>query len=466
MTTCFIEATDRLSIPLVLVSKDNLDAWFETQPASVSQWLKTSDFKAKPYTYCLIPDEAGHIKMVVIGIKHAEDPWGLGFCAAKLPAGVYHIAEIFGESLSAKHKQRLSLSWILGAYHFDVYREKKERHLATLLVPKEVDMAALEAMQASYTLVRDLINLPAEDANPAELAKRSLNIAKEFKASSAHEITGDTLLKKNLGAIHAVGRASIHAPRLVEFMWGEVSHPRLVLVGKGVSFDSGGLDLKTASGMALMKKDMGGAALALGLARLIMHHRLPVHLHVLLPLVENAVSNNSYRPGDVIKMHKGLTVEVSNTDAEGRLILADALSYAHGQGKADLIMDFATLTGAARVAVGTEVPAFFTPDESIASQLMAASESTQEMLWRLPLYEGYENYLESPIADLKNASSESYAGAITAALFLQHFVSPDTPWLHIDFMGWNVRTRPGRPEGGEAQGLQALFHFVSERYAG
>ena len=316
-------------------------------------------------------------------------------------------------------------------------------------------------MRAAY-LVRDLVNTPAEDMMPQHLAEAARALAEEFGAQFT-EIVGDELLVRNYPLVHAVGRASVHAPRLLDLRWGDPAHPRLTLVGKGVCFDSGGLDIKPASGMRWMKKDMGGAAHVLGLARLVMATGLPVRLRVLVPTVENAISGSSFRPGDVIRSRKGLTVEIENTDAEGRLVLCDALAEA-GTEEPALLIDFATLTGAARVALGTDLPGFFTNDDALADALALAGEAERDPVWRLPLFKPYRRELESQVADLLNCSTNGFGGAITAALFLQRFVPKGIDWLHFDLNAWNVSERAGRPKGGEAMGLYATFRYLEQRF--
>jgi leucyl aminopeptidase len=314
---------------------------------------------------------------------------------------------------------------------------------------------------SSVTLARDLINTPAGDLLPSTLAAAVQRVAAEFDAHFSVTV-GDELIQAGHGAIHAVGRASVDAPRLADLSWGDPSHPHVVLIGKGVCFDSGGLDIKPAAGMRSMKKDMGGAAIALGLARLIMANRLPVHLRLLIPAVENAIAGNAFRPGDVLRTHKGITVEIDNTDAEGRLVLCDALSLAVTQDPV-LVVDYATLTGAARTAVGPEIAAMFTNDDTVAAGIEAAARRTDDAVWRLPLHADYAPMLKSTIADTVNSAASPYAGAITAALFLEKFVD-STPWVHFDVMAWNVRDRPGRPEGGEAMALRAVFDYLASRF--
>ena len=317
-------------------------------------------------------------------------------------------------------------------------------------------------MLEAITLVRDLINTPAEDMMPEQLAAAVLALGQTFNADVT-QIIGDDLLRQNYPVIHIVGRASTHAPRLIDLRWGDPTHPKLTLIGKGVCFDSGGLDLKPANGMRLMKKDMGGAAHAIGLAQLIMSTGLPVRLRLLVAAVENAVSGNAFRPGDVVRSRQGISIEIDNTDAEGRLILCDALADA-ATDQPDLMVDFATLTGAARVAVGTEVPAFFTTSDALAQALMDAAVQQHDPIWRLPLHRPYRQMLDSKIADIANSASSPFGGAITAALFLQEFVPDSLHWVHFDLMAWNNRNRPGRPEGGEAMGLRAVFECLQQRY--
>jgi leucyl aminopeptidase len=358
--------------------------------------------------------------------------------------------------------ERALVGWGLGAYQFTRYRTEVQPS-ARLAIPQKCSAAAVQNQVEAIYLIRDLINTPAEDMMPEQLADAMARLAREF-GGELQQMVGEELLANNFPAIHAVGRASQRAPRLIDLRWGDESHPKLTLVGKGVCFDSGGLDLKSAKGMRLMKKDMGGAAHAIGLARLVMTAALPVRLRVVVPAVENAVSGNALRPGDIIRTRKGLTVEIDNTDAEGRLILCDALAEG-GREKPDLMLDFATLTGAARTALGTDIPAVFCPEDAIASRLLASAEREQDPLWRLPLYQPYRALLESKIADLVNASDSPYAGAITAALFLREFVPEETSWAHFDMMAWNLASRPGRPEGGEAMGIRATFGYLVERFA-
>jgi len=456
---CLLDHKPDTAIPLSLVVERSFKEWLDGQEEGLRRWVTSTGFTAKPGSVCLLPSASGALAAVAAGITSADDPWACGGLSTTLPQGDYYLA---GE-WSAAGKERLALGWGLGAYQFTRYRQAKPP-TARLSVDSTCDLRQVRAQIQAIGLVRDLINTPAEDLMPEHLADTMIVLGKEFGAR-VEQVVGDALLEQNFPAIHAVGRASVHAPRLLDLRWGEEDNPRLTLVGKGVCFDSGGLDLKSANGMRLMKKDMGGAAHALGLARLIMSTGLPVRLRVLVAAVENAVAGNALRPGDVIRSRKGLTIEIDNTDAEGRLILCDALAEGATE-QPELLIDFATLTGAARVALGTEVPALFSNSDELAAGLLAAAEAQQDPLWRLPLYNPYREMLDSKIADIANAANAPYAGAITAALFLREFVPEETAWAHVDVMAWNTRSRPGRPEGGEAMGIRAVSHYLRQRFGG
>jgi leucyl aminopeptidase len=446
----------RPPIDIVPVASGDFQKWLKGCDAKLRRWIKSSDFRAAPASHRLVPSADGSLASVLAGIGDADDPFALGHLPAELPAGNYRIAADWPED----RLERAAIGWALGAYQFTRYK-KREALKAKLVVEPAARLGRVRGQVAALYQVRDLVNTPAEDMMPEHLADAVKNMAKTFHAS-VREIVGDALLTKNFPAIHAVGRAASHAPRLIDLRWGEKNHPKLTLVGKGVCFDSGGLDLKTASGMRLMKKDMGGAAHAIGLAHMIMSAGLPVRLRMLVPAVENAVAGNAYRPGDVIISRKGLTIEIDNTDAEGRVILCDALTEAAAESP-DLIIDFATLTGAARVALGTDLPAMFCNRDELAEALAESAERVHDPLWRLPLHRPYRELIDSRIADILN-SGGPYGGAITAALFLQDFVPAETPWMHFDLMAWNLRSRPGRPEGGEAMGLRALLDYLAKRY--
>ena len=443
---------------LLPVVESQFAAWLEGQDEALRRWLTTSGFKARPGHFSLIPGADGSLKAVVVGISRVDDLWALGGLPAALPEGDYALD---AAGLDARPIERLTLGWALGAYQFVRYKQAK-RAMARLVLHPACDTGRIEKVVTAITLVRDLINTPAEDLMPEQLAEATQALAQEFGATFEQSV-GEELLARNYPLIHAVGRASVHPPRLLDLRWGDPAHPQVTLVGKGVCFDSGGLDLKPSSAMRLMKKDMGGAATALGLARLMMSAGLPIRLRVLIAAVDNAVAGNAFRPGDVIRSRQGLTVEIHNTDAEGRLILCDALSEAARE-QPELLIDFATLTGAARVALGTEVPALFCNDEVLAAELLAAAEREQDPCWRLPLHQPYREMLDSKIADIANASDSSYAGAITAALFLKEFVPDGLRWAHVDLMAWNLKTQPGRAEGGEAMALRAVFAALEERY--
>ena len=459
MREWLVEHRPEDSIAIVPVAEDTFNEWLKQQDQSLQHWVTGTEFRGKPGSISLVPGRDGEFTTVIAGISSLADPWALGSLPGLLPGGCYFI----DAPLSPPMMERLAIGWGLGAYQFTRYKES-QRGIASLAIDSAGDTQRIRDQVQAITLVRDLINTPAQDMMPEHLADAMIALAGEFGAQ-VEQIVGDELLEQNFPAIHAVGRASVHAPRLIGLHWGEEHHPKLTLVGKGVCFDSGGLDLKTATGMRLMKKDMGGAAHALGLARLIMSARLPVRLRVLVPAVENAVSGNAFHPGDVIRSRKGLTIEIDNTDAEGRVILCDALAEG-GADAPDLIIDFATLTGAARVALGTEMPALFTNSDEVAADLLEAASLEQDPIWRLPLFAPYRELLDSKIADLANSTSQPFGGAITAALFLQEFVPKGVPWAHVDVMAWNTRSRPGRPEGGEAMGLRAVFRYLSQRYGG
>ncbi|WP_336407570.1 leucyl aminopeptidase family protein [Tahibacter soli] len=426
----------------------------ELGPAA-KRWAEAHGFKPDAGAMLALPDDTGGVRGVLVGISRGDDAYALASLPQRLPAGDYRLA---GGKLDA---ERAALGWGLGAYQFTRYR-KARREPARLAVEPAVLKAVAPMLDAAYQ-VRDLINTPTQDMGPAELAGAVADLAKA-NGAKYREWVDDALIKNNFPTIHAVGRASHRAPRLAELTWGKKG-PHVVIVGKGVCFDTGGLDLKPADGMRWMKKDMGGAAHAIGLARLVMQAKLPVRLTLLIPAVENAVSGNAYRPGEVITTRAGITVEIDNTDAEGRLVLCDALAYA-AESKPDLILDFATLTGAARVALGPDLPALFANRDDLADGLIAAGRDTQDPLWRMPLWRPYLTMLESSIADIANAGPSRHAGAVTAALYLERFVPESIAWAHLDVYSWNDGERPGKPKGGEAQGLRGYFAFLRKRYGG
>ncbi|HEV7368057.1 leucyl aminopeptidase family protein [Arenibaculum sp.] len=445
------------AVPLTLVAKPALDAWREAQPPRLRAWAEQAGFKAEAGGICLVPDDEGRLARVLAGLGDGEDPWAAGSLPGALPPGCYRLDPEPEPAAATRH----ALAWALGSYAFTRYR-RKEKTFASLVWPQGADRAAVERAAGATHLVRDLVNTPAGDLGPAELAEAALDLAREFGAE-ATVVVGDDLLAGNWPAVHAVGRASTRAPRLVDLAWGEAGAPLVAVIGKGVCFDTGGLDIKPSSAMLNMKKDMGGAAHALGLARMVMAAKLPVRLRVLIPAVENSISGDAFRPMDVLRTRKGLTVEVGNTDAEGRLILCDALHEA-AQDRPDLMIDFATLTGAARVALGPDLPALFCNDDALAADLLAAGAEVADPLWRLPLHRGYRRMLDSKVADINNTGSGGHAGAITAALFLQAFVPDGVRWAHLDTFAWNQSSRPARPEGGEALGMRAAFRLLEQYY--
>ncbi len=455
LPSCYTGASDQ-AIPLIPVDQTMLQDWLKNTPEASRQWVVINGFKAKAGSHCAIPADKGGISCVLYGVEGTPDIWSLGDAVNQLPTADYQLKCDW----SKEQQYQVALGWGLGAYRFTDYKTD-ETEPARLVVGTSADQLASELTALSR--VRDLINTPPEDMMPPQLSGVTQKLAAQFGATF-HEISGDALLAENYPAIHAVGRASIHAPRLLRFEWGRPDHPRLALVGKGVCFDSGGLDLKPANGMRLMQKDMGGAAHVLGLAELIMSAELSVHLDVMIPAVENAVSGKAFHPGDVLETRAGISVEVENTDAEGRLVLCDALAEVCHHDP-ELVIDFATLTGAARVAVGTEIGCFFSNDPKMADAIYQSGEIMHDPVWQLPLHTPYEAQIESRVADVLNCSSTPFGGAITAALFLQKFISPQTPWLHFDVMAWNKRKRPGRPEGGEAMGIRAVFAYLQALYS-
>lgn len=447
------------STPIRLVNLELFNQLLPKQSAATQMYLKNLNFKGEQ-GFAYIPGAKGQIEQIWIGSKNTADMWALGHCPFQLPEGIYQLATDFAESLTDAQLKNLILGFALGAYKFSRYK-KLERLPAQLMLPQSIDSKEILALYQASVLTRDLINFPTSDLHPLDLAAVASDLATKYRANFKL-IEDDELLDKNYPSIYTVGQASFFPPCLIDFSWGHPKNPKLTLVGKGVCFDSGGLDIKSSSNMLLMKKDMGGAAHALGLAQLIMQLKLPVRLRVLIPAVENVISGNAFKPGDVIKTRKGLTVEVGNTDAEGRLILCDALAEAASD-KPDLIIDFATLTGAARSAVGTDISAFFTNRDELAEPLNQAALATQDPIWRLPLYAPYKDLMKSYLADWNNAGNSPYAGAITAALFLEAFVD-QVAWIHFDFMAWNLIDRPGRPLGGEAMTIRAMWQFLKDRY--
>ena len=435
-----------------LLGAPELDGWLAAQPARTRASLAAQRFAGKPGTHAIVAGD-GEDWSVVAAVAEPASPWALAKLAEALPPGSYRVEGSLPPPLG----------WLLGQYRFTRYREADDAEPRILLTPDAAGIEEAVRLAEATALVRDLVNTPASDCGPAELEAAAEELAKRHGAIVTVR-RGDELAR-GYPMVHAVGRAAARdrAPRLIELAWGDPRHPRVALVGKGVSFDTGGLDIKPSAGMRLMKKDMGGAAHALALADLVMAARLPVRLHLLIPAVENAVSADAFRPGDVLRSRKGLSVENTNTDAEGRLILGDALTRA-GEESPELILDFATLTGAARVALGPDLPPLFTDDEALARDLLAAARAEVDPLWRMPLWNGYDELLKSDVADLVNAPDGGFAGAITAALFLRRFVPAGVAWAHLDVFAWRPTAKPGRPKGGDAYGLRAAYAMLKARY--
>jgi leucyl aminopeptidase len=441
--------------PILATDVKRLARTLEGLSGAERRWAESQGFDGSPDTFCAIPDGKGGVSSILAGVRDGTDPWALAALPMKLPKGRYAL----GKGAVNLAPEAAAFGWDLGSYQFTRYR-KARRKAADLQVEASGRVREALEMAQAVRLVRDLVNTPTEDLGPEHLSDAVREQAELFGAEF-DEWVGDELLAQNFPAIHAVGRAASRPPRLLELNWGNAKHPRLAIVGKGVCFDTGGLDIKGAEGMRLMKKDMGGAAHALALARLVMQRKLPYRLQLLIPAVENAISGNAYRPGDVVRTRKGHNVEIGNTDAEGRVILCDALAYAVEQ-KPRTIIDFATLTGAARVALGPELPVMFANDDKLAERLLQAAAKVDDPIWRLPLWRNYRRLFSSDIADFNNSGRGGFAGAIVGALFLDYFVPEDIPWVHFDAFSWNDASRPGRPVGGEAQGLRAVLEALAK----
>jgi leucyl aminopeptidase len=447
-----ITTSDTKPTTIQLLQAESLSEWLSTQTPTTRAWLKRLQFAAKPGQIGWISGEDAAPMGAIVGWDGNDDLSSLGGLPFELPEGNYQlVTEVSDLQLTG---------WGLGAYRFDRYKTAP-RAPAQLLIPERNDAEGVSNMVAAVTLIRDLINTPADDMTPDTLALEATQVADTHQAKVTITL-GDELLAAGFGAIHAVGRAAAVAPRLIDITWGNPAHPAVTLVGKGVCFDNGGLNLKPAAGMRWMKKDMGGAAQALGLAQMIMAAGLPIRLRLLIAAVENAVAGNAYRPGDILQTYKGLTVEIDNTDAEGRLVMCDALALA-AEDKPELLIDFSTLTGSARSALGPEVGAMFSNRDDVATALMAEGQAKDDPVWRLPLHKPYRSMLDSKVADIVNSASTPMAGAITAALFLERFVG-DCPWVHFDIHAFNTRPRPARPEGGEATAARAVFGYLQQRF--
>jgi len=457
MPAPFSTAPASAATPVLFATTSTWDKVAASLPVPAREFAAANSFKAKPGECLTLPGEGGKLGFVLFGLEDdaaKADPFRPGQLPAKLPKGTYHFA-------NAPHDARLAaLAFALGRYRFGRYR-KAEPYEVSLVPPEDIDADELARMAEAAALARDLINTPPNDMGPEELANAAKALADEFDA--AYRCISGEELAREFPLIQAVGMASTRGPRLIDFTWGDASHPKVTLVGKGVCFDTGGLDLKPSSAMLLMKKDMGGAANVLALARMVMAAKLKVRLRVLIPAVENSVAGNAFRPLDVFRSRKGLTVEIGNTDAEGRLVLADALTLACEENP-DLLIDMGTLTGAARVALGPDLPPFYTNDEALAVDVVRHARQENDPLWRLPLWHPYDAWLDSKVADINNAPSGGFAGSITCALFMQRFVSVGTRWLHADIYGWTPSAKPARPEGGECQGARAFYKLLNERY--
>jgi leucyl aminopeptidase len=445
------------AIPLHAVKAGDLKRWLPTRSRREAEWIRAANFAAREYESLLVPNGSGGLASAVLGLGARHDPLALAAFSESLPPGIYAFGDVPQEVGGA----RGTLAWLLGTYRFDRYRKKEALSLPKLMLPKDVDGEEVTRIAESVFLARDLVNTPSNDMGPEELAAVARALARDYGAKFS-QIVGDELIAKKYPLIHTVGRASVRPPRLIDLVWGDAKAPKVTLVGKGVVFDSGGLDLKTSAGMLTMKKDMGGAAVVLAISRMVMDAKLKLRLRVLIPAVENSVSGSAYRPGDVLRSRKGLTIEIGNTDAEGRLVLADALTEADAEAP-ELLIDVATLTGAARSATGMELPPFFTDDEQLAADLMRCAAEVHDPLWRLPLWRGYEPTISSPIADLNNSPDYSLAGATTAALFLNRFVSRAKSWVHFDIPAWVDRPKPGRRKGAEANAARAIYALLKAR---
>ncbi|MDP2698992.1 M17 family metallopeptidase [Thalassospira sp.] len=447
-------------VSIFAVAENDFAGWLSHQSPAHRAWIAANGFEGKRGSLILLPDANGTVQSVILGyVDDAKTLWDFATLPTALPVGDYQFDDSITRNGPLTGKATLGL--YLGGYRFDRYRKAPESR-ARFVRPGGPDADTAENIARGIGLARDLINVPANDMGPADLEDAARHLGAEFGAKVT-SIIGEDLLAKNYPAIYAVGKGSDRDPRLIDLRWGDETAPKITLVGKGVCFDTGGYDLKPSNNMLLMKKDMGGAAQVLGLARMIMTANLPVRLRVLIPAVENMVSGKAFRPSDILQTRKGITVEVGNTDAEGRLVLADALTEAASEDP-DILLDFATLTGAARVALGLGLPALFCNDDKLATDLQETGMAISDPVWRLPLWDDYRPMLDSKAADTNNISGSPFGGAIIAALFLDRFAEGAKSWAHIDLMAWNPSTRPGRPEGGEAQGIRTAFRLISGRY--
>jgi len=457
MTKLAIAEDDAGAIPVFLLTGKLTGGDSASRlPPGAARWAEATGFDGSAGKLCLVPDDKGALSAVLYGLGEAPQALDAGKLPRLLPPGDYRLE---GDAVDLR---LAALGWLLGAYRFERYASKKKEGGARLVLPESFDRAALESAATASFLVRDLINTPTNDLGPAELEQAARDLAAEFGADVGSTV-GEELLEENFPMVHAVGRASVGEPRIVDMRWGDEAAPRVTLVGKGVCFDTGGLNIKPGDSMSLMKKDMGGAANVLGLARMVMAANLPVRLRVVIAAVENSISGNAFRPGDILTSRQGMTVEIGNTDAEGRLVLADALVLADEEAP-EIMIDMATLTGAARVALGPDLPAMFTNDEAFASEMTRAGLAEEDPVWRLPLWKGYAKNLSSTVADVSHISKGPFAGSITAALFLGKFVSKAKVWTHLDIYAWVPAEKPSAIIGGEAQAIRALFSVLASRY--
>jgi leucyl aminopeptidase len=447
------------SRPLWLLTEADLARWLAEQPVATAAWVRSNGFQGERHRVLTLPAADGGIAGALVGLGSIRDAadlklWHAAGLPDRLPALAYRLAT----PLPADAATHFVLGWLTGSYRMTRYRAAPSAPRAALVPPSEADLVYAQCAASATAFARDLINTPANDLGPAELAAAAVELADRFGAR-CQVLVGDELKARDFPLIHAVGAASPREPRLIDLRWGDRQAPRVTLVGKGVCFDTGGLDLKPSAGMLLMKKDMGGAACVLATAEMLMRLDAPVQLRVLIPAVENSIGSRAYRPSDVLRSRKGLTVEIGNTDAEGRLVLADALVEADSE-RPDLLIDLATLTGAARTALGPELPAAYSTDEALLTQLRARGEEEADPVWPMPLWSGYDDELASKIADLGNVSATPFAGSIIAALFLKRFITATPKWLHVDLYAWNPRERPGRPVGAEAQCVRSLYRLI------
>ncbi len=455
----YLQDKGKPACPIRALTPDGLAAWRKELAGSNLAWIETNHFAAAAGEVLLLPDGAGGVQTVLLGTGVTPDPFCLAALPSQLPEGAYRLDDSAPQAV----RDMAPLAWAMGCYRYDIYKAMpRDSVWPKLVLDKALNRAQIERVNQAVYTARHLINTPASDLGPEALEAVMHKLAKQHKAE-LRVIVGDDLLAENYPLIHAVGRAAVQSPRLLDLTWGDAAHPKVTLIGKGVCYDTGGLNLKPGNYMDLMKKDMGGAAITIALADALMDAGLNICLRVMVGAVENAIGPDAFRPGDVLQSRKGVSVEIGNTDAEGRLVLADMLAEADSQDP-EVIIDFATLTGAARVAMGPEVVPFYTHDDALGDAIQAAAAHTHDPMWRMPLWAGYDGWLDSQIADVNHISSSPMGGSITAALFLSRFVRPSTAWLHCDVYAWNMKSRAGRPIGGEAQALRAVQHYLESRF--